>query len=105
MNKPLQPPRISVSTYVALRPDAGGMLTVDSVRRARWNIPEGGRVVVSIYGCREFTGEAAALIGRMVTDQRAADVFIQVSGSATVAQRLLEYVQESAAEYAQVVAG
>lgn len=105
MNKPLQPPRISVSTYVALRPEANGTLTVDSVRRARWNIPQGGRVVISIYGCREFTGEAADLIGRTVTDARAADVFIQVSGAATIAQRLLEYVQEAAATYAQVVAG
>ncbi len=103
MNKHPKAPRVSVSTYVALRPEADGCLTVEAVRRARWNVHRNGRVVVSIYGLREFQGEAAALIGRIVTDAQAADVYIQVSGSGTVANRLREYVQESAAEYAHAV--
>jgi hypothetical protein len=104
MNKPLRAPRVSVSTYVALRPESDGCLTVEAVRRARWNVQRNGRVVVSIYGLREFQGEAAALIGRIVTDAQAADVFIQASASGTVAARLREYVQNSATEYAQAVA-
>ena len=104
INKHLKAPRVSVSTYVALRPEADGTLTTEAVRRARWNVHRNGRVVVSIYGLREFQGEAAALIGRIITDAQAAEVFIQVSGSGTVAARLREYVHEAAAEYAQAVA-
>lgn len=103
MNKPLRAPRVSVSTYVALRPESDGTLTADAVRRARWNIARNGRVVVSIYGLRDFTGDAACLIGRIVTDAQAADVFIQVSGSGSVAARLRETVAGSAQDFAQAV--
>lgn len=103
MNKPLKAPRVSISTYVALRPESDGTLTVEAVRRARWNVARHGRVVVSIYGLRDFTGEAASLIGRIITDGQAADVFIQVSGSGSVAARLRQHVEDSTIEYAQVV--
>lgn len=101
MNKPTLAPRISVSTYVPLRPDPDGILSVEAVRRVRWNIPHNGRVVVSIYGLRDFSGEAASLIGRIVADAGATDVYIQASGNGRVVLRLREAVQVSANQYVQ----
>lgn len=92
------PPRISASTYIALRPE-NGVLTLAAIRRTPWRIDPGARVIISIYGLRSVEAGAAEQIGRILSDAGAGDVFLQASTSSRLVEELRASIDRAARAY------
>jgi hypothetical protein len=90
-----RPPRITASVYVPLRPD-GGILTVECIRRTPIRIDPGSRVILSAYGLRSWDPGAAELLGRILADGGADQVFVQASCSSRRLEELRSAIAQAA---------
>lgn len=97
-------PQLSATIYVALRTDADHILTAECVRDAHWRMTPGSTVRVSIYGMRDFQGEAPGLIGRRLVDGGAGAVEIQATCRPELLRALKQDIQTAMESYAETMA-
>ncbi|WP_152191725.1 hypothetical protein [Georgenia satyanarayanai] len=81
MSKQHAPMRVSTTIYLPLRPERGGRLSLENVRRARWNLTEGSTVRLSIYGLGSWEAGVPELIGRRLAESGVTAVEVQASTS------------------------
>ena len=98
-----RPMSVTAEAYIPIRPDLGGHLTVENVKRARWNLPPGCSVRISIYGLSRWDGGVPELIGRFLGESGVADVKIQASARPALLQEFTEAIVNAVETYRAVV--
>jgi hypothetical protein len=95
-------PKVTSTSTVPLRPERG-ILTLETVRQARFHLSSGCDVELVLYGLSNFGGGVAEYLARVFMDAGVATVAIKASARSVVVDELRDAISAAMADYVQAV--